>query len=281
MEFRVFLPVLKSRPTCASASLFDKYMNGIHLLIESISRSVEIETRTDTYIGGSNSFGLKYRDEKKLELKVKQNVVCSIPGVESFVKTKLGKAKLSSAKFVEKVLCELKELGNTDSSNAALLSSPDLAKNCCSICKSRIVNEFKEYDLIEELCRIENSNDGNANIAFWISVVYEGDLSKFFGSSVFVQLPHATIAWECLNIAAQIIQEASVGAQEAYNSIPVLIAGYPTFVNYLLLSSAAAQAQAQSNAVTDYTSVGDQLVHQVSAQLSTVREFLIYRDQFV
>ena len=120
MEFRVFLPVLKSNPFLgASSSIFDKYMLGVTQIRDS-RRDSAFESRTDIYIGGSNSFGLKYRNEDKLELKVLQNVLSAIPGIETYVKEKLGKTKIDDPKFVKKVMRVLEELGNADVANNAL-----------------------------------------------------------------------------------------------------------------------------------------------------------------
>jgi hypothetical protein len=94
MEWRLFYPKLLLRDSNAvMEDLMQFYFVAEQVFLQLIP-SNELETRTDQYLVSHHQFGIKYRNEEKLEIKIKRPS-CMKYGIEPWVKHKLGKKALS------------------------------------------------------------------------------------------------------------------------------------------------------------------------------------------
>lgn len=252
MEFRVFLPVLRPNagediaidlPQQLLTAYSDSLVELKRVMVNAYSGAETEECRTDTYIAGANAFGLKFRGEEKLELKVRQPCTSFIPGIEVFQKTKLGKkTKIDDEKFPRKVLKALHELGNTDdATNAPLIDNSvpaELHARCVPVSKSRckafielpcgagtvqrVCQEYCDLSVVAPDDPLLPAQSAAAPlpqaslVERWVSVAYEGDLESFFTSALAATAATAHAAeqtadaaahhrlWRALHLAGQI-----------------------------------------------------------------------------
>ena len=237
------------------------------------------ERRTDTYIACSNDFGLKFRKEKNLELKVKQVHTGNLPassGIEIYMKDKIKKLDdgLDDAKFKSKVKKHLRQMNYSqhDSENVDILldnSHGKLDRNAINVEKSRINTQIVRYRAMQEYCILSTSfkhprvtvatavtspvTPGTGHdVCHWVSVAYEGDLEYFFREGLPTDTSQLTptavsadshsglnsLLWRCVYTA--LLAGRENGGQLA---IPVVVAGYPTWVQYIALMQGRSQAQ--------------------------------------
>lgn len=112
MEWRIFVPCKPSGDEDATPSTptINAIVEDMVRVIYSLRPRGEVEERTDTYIVGKKTFGLKFRKEVKLELK--KLISCSDLGVEEYKKIKYGKKGLK--KYEEDIIEEICGIGHQD-----------------------------------------------------------------------------------------------------------------------------------------------------------------------
>lgn len=321
MEFRIFFPVYTNndavnavnseRREHTDAGILKQIYNDTIRQISALFAQQRglFESRTDTYIACSNHFGLKFRKEKNLELKVKQPHTGNLPvssGIEIYLKDKIKKLDdgLDDAKFKSKVKKHLKEMNyerpeDSDKLNSILDNTDGRLHSCAiNVEKSRVNTQITQYHAVQEYCILSTvfkhpivcstsvdagvsvfSNDAEVHtasavsattssnytsISSWISVAYEGDLEYFFREGLKTDQPYRNAAttavssrlngllWKSVYIALLLARE-----NDDKLVIPVVIAGYPTWVQYISLmgqglSGAAEQEQHLFRMLTDF-----------------------------
>lgn len=220
-EFRIFLPLLDEwDDVWLSESSRTAYMSSLESL-SSILNSVVMESpRRDNYLVGKHHFGLKYRNEGKLELKVK-SCPAPHPFIEVWVKEKYGKKGLAHHK--PKILKMLQSLGHSD-----------YAQNDSILCSGShiIVEKVRNKDFADgigrEICKIKVEQTHGEKTRYqrshWLSFAVEsGDVNRVlqFLDSQTGELKKS------LSCCRDIFH--SNDKAKGYQFVPV-VAGYPLFV---------------------------------------------------
>lgn len=261
MEFRLFFPVLVPSDS-EWLTVEEIYSYNKSLLKLSVNDSIGTEDRTDTYLIGQSYFGLKCRNGKKIELKVRlkptensvnqtsddsvftnltKNFFQSIGGTESsssmasfqhhpthfieeYKKFKLGKKDISLYKT--ELLQILSNFGYESDfdSNAKLIDERILV----DIMKSRKNNYIG--DICYEYCDLDISVENHVRRK-WISVAVEGTHSDIGG---FLRQQHQTNhLWECMHILLSIIMNSHKREAAIQAFCLPIVSGYPQWIRFI------------------------------------------------
>lgn len=155
-EFQLFVDELESSQFSLTTALFPK----------SIFSDLWTECRSDSYVIGSHYFGLKLRNQSKLELKILVSADSTV-GVETWRKCSYGKTSIAANK--ENIMSRLVQGGYANTAlHDHILNSPRLLV-VSKTRKSAAVN-----DIFNEFCvlKIENQEAPHSN---WVSICFEAD----------------------------------------------------------------------------------------------------------
>jgi hypothetical protein len=218
-EFRVFIPLLDfSDQQWISDASKSNYNASLEHLVSIFTSSEQEPPRRDNYFVGKNYFGLKFRNEGKLELKVKWGP--QHPFIERWVKEKYGKKGL--AHYKPKILAKLESLGHRDHSmNESILHSDS------QVIVEKVRNKSITDGVITEICRIKvekDAADGSHLRPYWMSFAIETE--NIDQLLLFLESQDKKL-WESVASCRDIFRSNDSARQ--YSFVPV-VAGYPSFV---------------------------------------------------
>eukprot|EP00601_Ochromonadales_sp_CCMP2298_P011637 CAMPEP_0173266138 /NCGR_PEP_ID=MMETSP1142-20121109/28990_1 /TAXON_ID=483371 /ORGANISM="non described non described, Strain CCMP2298" /LENGTH=239 /DNA_ID=CAMNT_0014202007 /DNA_START=62 /DNA_END=781 /DNA_ORIENTATION=+ len=172
MEFRIFFPLISDADReWLSLQEIDTYTEALQIM--TIDSNAEVEKRVDSYFVTNHLYGLKYRQGKKLELKVQQRE--KVHAVfEVWNKTKLGKKAASHyrAEIHAAVSAQHPEFAIDDPS-LAFEHRIDIGKERA---RTTVTQEVGGASLKYELTKILVNPPTNRR--HWLSVVVEGDVGE-------------------------------------------------------------------------------------------------------
>lgn len=219
-----------------SLSLFlDTYQKLMETFMQDLySNSTRIETRTDTYVNDESSllahYGLKYRSEAKLELKVlRHREIHQHYFVETWMKMKYGKKGLDHHK--ERILQDISQSPYHTSSTTSSSESSNLLESTSNVTIKKTRVNLLMGSVMMEICALENepppsiASRINRN---WISICIEGaDLASL--KSYLISSPHLVSMWNMLKYLSDL--KNILGTRLLCDLVfyPVL-GGYPTWI---------------------------------------------------
>eukprot|EP01038_Epipyxis_sp_PR26KG_P005337 gene5337-7406_t len=220
VEMRIFIPFPKEEDrewmnpmdkTSYDASFL--YLLSIHN-----NNSHRCEVRTDDYVCGSAYYGLKVRNGKKLELKVRVNGHDFKSHMETWKKYKLSKKKVHKCK--DEILGILVNHGYDDVN----LETSVLDK-CLflPVQKSRFC--WMERDISAEICRIQVPIS-TCHRQEWLSIAIEGTPDKVLEYILYKH--HTSNFWNAIKICLN-VSKADLDASHRTMFIPI-VSGYPQWV---------------------------------------------------
>lgn len=241
MEFRIFFPI----PSQNDESHFNKNNNELNeykQVLTSLKQLIDTETineclgifhnnevREDSYLIGNNHFGLKYRDQKKMEIKIRTGIHSHLK-IESYKKTKLGKKK-NLNKYTEEIVDLLKEENQLkDGDEVIITRTPiflDVMKSRYKVSDERISMEICILTIKPSLLS-KDSIDMNKTSRQYLSIALEGTIEnieeKFYSTN--------NVNIELFKQALKFLVRLSNSSLEysLSNGFIPCIAGYPTFV---------------------------------------------------
>jgi hypothetical protein len=232
-EFRIFLPILSdSIVSVLGSPSLSRYQEIVLTMLQAVESTDSllspIEDRTDIYVVTNNHFGLKYRGEKKLELKIRTGRDESI-NMETWIKLKIGKknpsiGNLSSS--IPDVLSILSRYHVLEASDEYLIQQARLITTK----KRRRAIEPLLASVSHEICIIELGDDykqlcGVSATSRWLSVCFEGDPMAVMN---FSNIKVHDALFEAMRILHDIASSDAALTRE-YRIYPV-IGGYPTWL---------------------------------------------------
>lgn len=222
MEWRIFLPHGIDTSILPST---DARHEKLQACLEMASRDlvstytmIPAEERDDSYIVMDGNCGLKYRNGKKLEIKIKLPLENAI-GVEHWTKYKLKKKEVQKQK--QSILALLTEHGYDDRNEE--YDRRILACEFVEIHKKR--RKFMMGAVSLEICQIDilNSTHHPQAAKSWTSIAVEGDdISSIQG----------VLSSASFKMFFQVVSEVF---HEDYKHVPIqpIVCGYPFWVQYV------------------------------------------------
>lgn len=229
MEFRLFLPLL-----CPSdnALLSDEEIVAYEILvgrIQHLNITQVREARRDVYIVGGSHFGIKYRGEETLEIKIRQG---GLDASHLFIETWKKKVYKKGVKIVScknDILQILASYGHSENSEVdkALIEmeiQADVSKVRCATLVGDVAQEVCYLEIAESSSLVCKRNRS------WLSVSVEGgnmDEIRDFLSTEF----GLRDVWK----AMYVLRDAATTNRRAFlekGLVPV-IGGYPTWIRYI------------------------------------------------
>lgn len=178
MEFRIFFPIYKSVPFESTDINETTTLNSYDLAIQELVQMFavaesDMEVRTDNYLVGNDYFGVKYRDKKKLELKIRTEVIDLV--IEKWTKKKLGKDKFS--RYKESIINYLFENGiNCSSYDISCIEKGSFIE--VKKARSTVLRQSSDYFASMEICFLTTSSSPSSSTYDWMSIACEGDIES-------------------------------------------------------------------------------------------------------
>jgi hypothetical protein len=221
MEFRIFLPRLCEEDRLwLSDEVYNKYNDALTRTETQLQRFTaglwNTEERDDTYIIGMPYYGLKFRNDVKLELKIRSKTTSM---VELWTKSKLGKKTLDFYK--NEIIGKLSNAGYTnDEEHAARILHPEYF----SVTKKRANTEINGVFI--EFCTLYSKGSSRQ----WISFAAEGPEKGEIEAFILEQ--HRLInLWEpVFELAALIGDDARTQSLAFQHGLVPIISGYAHWV---------------------------------------------------
>ena len=198
MEFRVFLPWSSSFSSLVTSSVSD------------------IEQRVDSYVVTPEKIGIKVRNLKKLEMKVRTNIDES-SGIETYVKVKFGKKGVG--RYIADILQTLANMG---------ISDHEEYKKCLDNVKYIEVDKKREIITVGE-CTIEVCVVRVGDVD-WLSIAVEGYDRNAIQNVLKESTHHRAI--QIKQLLKESLQHISSAFDESTLFIP-FIGGYPRFIRHI------------------------------------------------
>lgn len=207
MEWRIFIPVVNDTSENLRR-LFSELNQEISLFYSKFS--LETEKRSDQYLISHTHFGIKFRAEKKLELKVR--IQRNDYGIEAWRKYKLGKSSILDQ--LDPVCRVLKDSGFEhqleDFRNRIVEGRAILVE------KAR--KNFPLSDVLVEVCTLQvHSNQ-------WISIAVEATKSEFIESFLFNGMTP---------IFRKLLEIIQYCTDNNISSFQPFICGYPQWIQHI------------------------------------------------
>ncbi len=197
MEFRVFLPWSSSHSSLVASSIS------------------AVEQRVDSYVVTPENIGIKVRNLKKLEMKVRTNIDES-SGIETYVKVKFGKKGID--RYVADILQTLTSMG---------ISDHEEYKKCLDNVKYVEINKKREIITVGE-CTIEICVVQVGDLD-WLSIAIEGYDSNAIQNVLKESIHHRAI--QIKQVLKESLQHIHYISDESSSFIP-FIGGYPRFIRH-------------------------------------------------
>lgn len=211
-EFQSFVDELESSQFSFTAALFPK----------SIFSDFCAECRSDSYVIGSHYFGLKFRNQSKLELKILVTAD-SATGIETWRKCSFGKTSIETNK--ENIMSRLFQCGYTNIAlHEHILNSPELLV-VSKTRKSAAVN-----DIVNEFCVLKIQNQ-KAQHSDWISVCFEAD--SFTDLQEYVTRNKVAKEFITHIVKASSILSNLITAHPSLIIFQPIICGYPYWIKFI------------------------------------------------
>lgn len=238
-EFRIFLPCINdSSDNWLTTEQKENYKNALTKLTSTLNNNdnnEEQEVRDDTYLISQSYFNLKYRDDQKLEMKVRT------PNKpiwqEKWSKVKFGKKQMKH--YRTDIITYLKDVGHEDEENADYIDNP----RYLTVSKSRNLTAFEINRVSVEICYIDVSPtkytptkhtkqenfDDHIKRQKWISISIAGDSTAI--EAFVVQYHENEKLWEALSLAQEYyIENKDVAFQHGF--LPV-VSGYSQWIRVM------------------------------------------------
>lgn len=249
MEFRIFFPILNINNEewlSINQNNYNEYKNKLNLYLDYLhnTNSNSIENRDDTYVITNSFLGIKYRNNKKLEVKIKNSNKMQ-HGIEKWHKYKLGKKDiLHYQNDISNLLIEYNYNDINHERLYQLLTNPKLQirknRKCLDISNNTFIQS-----ITYELCYItipENQSYyhsyNNINNE-WLSIAIEG-LDDISSIKSFILSNNSMELKDFILSLNQLILSDSTNLLLANKLFPV-ISGYPMFVYYVSLQDIVPQ----------------------------------------
>lgn len=204
MEYRIFVPIIDNSKSTDYIRLLNEILRPFDFSVDNTMN----EIRDDSYFVTDSSFGLKYRNEKKLELKVRTRVIGN--SIEEWFKYKIRQESFSSIQNqVGKILSSL----GYSERDLSCLENPTMIK----VAKSRKSMSINSYVSLE-VCHL-TINGTNTSVREWISFCWEGDLSALQS-----ELKSSTLLRQLRHL---------VSILELLQSVLPVVSGYPLWIKYI------------------------------------------------
>lgn len=225
-EFRFFLPILEESDSWIPAEQAEAYNKAIEAVKKEFTYredEEDTEIRDDTYLIGRSYFGLKYRDDQKLEMKVKTE---NKPiWMEKWSKVRFGKKLIGHYK--QDIMSYLQDVGHKDPSNEKFIDEPQFLtvhKKRDTAPENRVSVEIGQLTVSKEQVNFK----GEVKRREWLTVSVEGDSAAIEG---FVWQHHKAdgdSVWNILQLGKDIYEQHNDHALE-HSFVPV-VSGYPLWI---------------------------------------------------
>ena len=245
MEFRVFLPLLnasdrdwikQTNHDSRNLIFLDVYQSLTEFWLNSLNSSRSVEERMDQYINDESSsschFGLKYRSEDKLELKLlMQQASPQDFFIEIWEKIKYGKKGLDH--YREKVLESIRKspFHNHSSIVADDILSP-ISSYLVSVNKRRVNTQIGNISM--EICQLQlqvNSSLIPLTDRQWISICVEGANTDSI-KSFLINSSQIEMMWKMLKYLSDLQNILGTTTLRDHQFYPIL-GGYPGWIKAL------------------------------------------------